>query len=128
VVYSIPCECGNVYIRQVDPLKQGVRSMLGTYVYISQTSPQWKNTTIQLSHQIKFQKTKVPAKTSGCMGQVVKDTIEIRLYPSNINREEPFRLCKTWSPAIRLLRLSDTLALATSKITSTGKDMSKNGK
>jgi hypothetical protein len=49
-------------------------------------------------HQIKFQDTEVLAKTSGYTDWLVKGAIEIKLHPNNINKEEGFKLSKTWNP------------------------------
>jgi hypothetical protein len=44
-VYSIPCECGQVYIGQTGvPLIPGSRSTTGTFVWLIQTNRQWLNT------------------------------------------------------------------------------------
>jgi hypothetical protein len=59
-------------------------------------------------HWIKFQETEVLAKISGCMDQLVKEAMEIKLYLDNINGEEGFKLGKTRNPSTGLLRHSKT--------------------
>jgi hypothetical protein len=54
-------------------------------------------------HQIKFRDTEVLARISGVMEELVKLAMEIKLHADNINREEGFKLCKTWNPNTRFL-------------------------
>jgi hypothetical protein len=50
-------------------------------------------------YQIKFQETKVLAKTSGYTDHLVKEATEIRLHLNNVSREEGFDLPKHGIPA-----------------------------
>jgi hypothetical protein len=43
---------------------------------------------IKSSHQIKFHETKVLARSSGYMDQLVKEATKLKLHLDNINREE----------------------------------------
>jgi hypothetical protein len=44
---------------------------------------------------------------SGYMHQLVKEAIEIKLHVDNTNREEGFKLSKTWNLSTRFLKYSN---------------------
>lgn len=63
---------------------------------------------IELEHRLKFQDTKILAKTSVYMDQLVYESTEIWLHLNNVNYKEGFKLSQAWNPAIRFLKLNDT--------------------
>jgi hypothetical protein len=63
---------------------------------------------IEWGYQIKFENTEVLAKIVDYVDRLVNAAIEIRLHPSNINKEEGFKLGQAWSPAIKILQTNDT--------------------
>jgi hypothetical protein len=62
----------------------------------------------EASHRLKFHDPAALAKTSGNMNRHVKEAIEIKFHPENINREEGLKLSKAWNPITRVLRRSNT--------------------
>jgi hypothetical protein len=54
-------------------------------------------------HRIESPETKVLAKTSGYMDELVRETVDVKLHPDNINREEGFKHIKAWNPTTRIL-------------------------
>lgn len=92
-----------VYNRQVNPLKQDATNMTGMYMYISRTSPQWqKQHCIRPLHQVSRDRDTSPNI------RLVKEALEIKLHPNNMNREKGFKLRKPWNPSTRLLKHSNT--------------------
>jgi hypothetical protein len=63
---------------------------------VTENSTEW-------GHQIKFKDTEVLTKTAGYMDRLIKEAIEIRMNPNNINREG-FKLGQVWNPAIKILQ------------------------
>jgi hypothetical protein len=45
---------------------------------------------------MKFRKNHRLARVNGYMDSVVKEAIEIQLYPNNFDRHDGFMLSKTW--------------------------------
>jgi hypothetical protein len=64
---------------------------------VAENSTEW-------GHQIKFQETKVLAKTSGYTDQLVKETTEIILHPSNVNREEGLKRYQSMETQHQIIR------------------------
>jgi hypothetical protein len=46
------------------------------------------------------------ARTKGYMDRIIKEAIEIKLHPDNINRDGGFILSRAWQPAIHQIRTS----------------------
>jgi hypothetical protein len=59
------------------------------------------------SHGMKFRETEALVKLSGYMARLVREAVEMKLRPDNINREEGFKLNKAWNPSTSLLRHSN---------------------
>jgi hypothetical protein len=96
VVYNIACKCGKVYIGQTGRsietrCKEHAQHLCSHQVEKSATAEHSTDS----GHQNKFQETKVIAKTSGHMDQLVKEVAEIRLHTNNFNREKGFKLSRT---------------------------------
>jgi hypothetical protein len=51
---------------------------------------------INLSHHKHLHDTSVIAKKSGYMERLIREVIEIELYPDNMNKEEGYSLIKSW--------------------------------
>jgi hypothetical protein len=59
---------------------------------------------IETNYKIGFGEATVLAKSTGYMNRLVMKAIEIRLHPSNFNRDIGFMLNQTWYPLINLLQ------------------------
>jgi hypothetical protein len=57
-------------------------------------------------HRIQLHSSSILATKTRSMDRIVRDAIEIELYPDNINREDGFCLSKSWKPLIGSLKLS----------------------
>jgi hypothetical protein len=58
---------------------------------------------INLGHDIQFKDTRVLATVSRRIEYINREAIEIKLHPSNMNREEGFSLIKSWKPLLQAL-------------------------
>ena len=54
-------------------------------------------------HLVKFEEDKVLAPVQGYHQRIVREAIEREKNPSNINREDGFKLSKSWKPLISRL-------------------------
>jgi hypothetical protein len=52
-------------------------------------------------HNISFK-----ARKKGYMDRIIKEAIEIKLHPENINKDGGFILSRAWQPAIHQIRTS----------------------
>ena len=101
-IYSIPCECGKVYIGMTSRsiktricehqrhlrLGQPERSAVAEHAISNQ-------------HAIMFGQAKVIARTNGYFNLARREAIEIEQHPHNFNRENDFYLSKTWTPVLK---------------------------
>jgi hypothetical protein len=55
-------------------------------------------------HCIQFHNSSILAPKTRCMDRIVREAIEIKLHPYNINRDGGFGLSKLWKPLIRSLK------------------------
>jgi hypothetical protein len=63
---------------------------------------------INQGHHIQFHNSSILATNARYMDRIVKEAIEIELYPYNINREGGVCLSKSWKPLIGLLKTFGT--------------------
>jgi hypothetical protein len=61
---------------------------------------------LETGHKIDFNNTCRLARTKGYMDRIIKEAIEIKLHPDNINRDGGFILNRALQPAIRQIRTS----------------------
>ena len=102
VVYRISCECGKVYIGDTgrpmeDRIKEHNRDIRLARTHISAVSGHANNTGHQpLWNEVKFIDCDPHWYTRG-----VKEAIQRRLHPNNINRDSGIEIPEAWMPTIK---------------------------
>jgi hypothetical protein len=104
-MYSVPCECGQVYIGQtgrsietrVDEHQRHIHLQHPDKSAVAEHS-------IILDHRIKLQDTTILSTKSRYMDRKMWEDIETELHPNNMNREDGLRLSLSWKPFIHSLK------------------------
>jgi hypothetical protein len=83
-IYSSPCDCGNVYIRQTGHSTEGriKEHHWPIRLYYLHKSAMAKHS-IKLGHQIQVQDTSILAMRCGCMKCITEEVGEIKCHLNN---------------------------------------------
>jgi hypothetical protein len=104
-VYSIPCLCGQVYIRQTGG---SIETRIKEHHQHIRLGHQDKSAvaehTDNRNHLIKFQDTWILSTVSGYVDYLLREAVVLELHPNYMNREDGLTLCRAWKHLFHLLR------------------------
>jgi hypothetical protein len=104
-IYSICCECSQVYTGQVGRsidtrLKEHQQHIHLEHLEKSAVMEH----SINFGHRIHIHHTAILSTKHRCMAHIIREATENELHPNNMNREDSFCLSKSWKPLICSLK------------------------
>jgi hypothetical protein len=112
-IYSIPCECGKVYVGQTGQTIEARLKEHRRHIRLNQLERSAvAEHSLTTYHRIDFDSASKLGTTTRYMDCLVREAIEIRLHPDNFNRDDGFNLSYAWRPIIKILQPSNSAPMA----------------
>jgi hypothetical protein len=103
--YSVPCECGRVYIGQTScSIETRVKERQPHINLEHPDKSAVAEHSINLGHCIQLQNITILSTKSRDMDWMIREATEIELLPNNMNRKDDLCLSWSWKPLIHSLK------------------------
>ena len=106
-VYKIPCSCGAVYVGQT---KRKISTRIKEHIRNVTNQDCEKSAVAEHSytnnHTILFQETKQLARENHYFPRIIREAIEVKKHCNNFNREDGYKLSKTWDPVLNKIKIT----------------------
>lgn len=100
-VYEIPCCCEKTYIGETGRSVQvRLKEHIADEKY-KRTKSALAEHTLETNHGILFDKTKLIHRENHYLKRKIKETIEIVKSSNSLNKEDSYKLSKTWLPILK---------------------------
>jgi len=99
--YIIPCSCGTSYIGEMGrSINQRIKEHTAAIMHNRTRSSALEEHVEKTKHHICIEEAKVIAKVSHFHHCKFREAIEIEKRPSNINRDDDWKISSCWVPAL----------------------------
>jgi hypothetical protein len=100
-IYKIECSCGKCYIGEIGRsfqvrIKEHGADIKNEHIHTSALAEH----SLKTRHHVRLEDTKILAKENHLFKRRIREAIEIRKHPSNLNRDSGLELSKNWLPLI----------------------------
>jgi len=100
-IYKIPCDCGSVYIGETGRSIQTRIKEHQRYVKTrSSAHSALAEHFLDTGHKICFDQTSVVSKSQHYFPRKIREAIEIKKHPQNLNRDDGYQLSSIWKPVL----------------------------
>jgi predicted GIY-YIG superfamily endonuclease len=101
-VYSVPCECGKMYIGETGrTIETRMKEHLRHFRLGQLEKSAVAEHSILENHCIHWEEAGILCRSHGYWDRIIKEAIQIKTHPENFNRDQGFRLQKCWDVLLR---------------------------
>ena len=104
-VYSIPCDCGKVYIGETGrSIQTRLKEHNADITHNRAKQSALAEHSVASKHHISLENAKVIINIEHYTMRRIREAIEIEKHPNNLNRDDGWKLSKSWAPIINRIK------------------------